>query len=683
MDIDKISRQLTQAGLVRRSSQLEMIKETYEALRKQKILCLEAPTGTGKTLSYSIGAYFSKKEKQNVIISTATIALQEQLIQKDLPLLAKILGVEIRAALAKGRRRYVCHARLYEEQQLDIFNSRDYHQQLRLLLEQGKWNGDRDQLELHITDAQWLEVSTDSPGCSGKLCSYFQQCVFFKSRQKWQQADFIVTNHSLLLSDLSLGSGALLPEMDKSIYIIDECHHFSDKALDHFAQSAPLLNSVDWINYSLNIVNRAVKADLIPEIKQKTLQELTTQLIPSLEKLQEFLRLNKHLFVSNQNQESIWRCGEDQKEILELAQPIQLISGKITGEFQLMLLELTELLKLSGHDSEKQINLNKLVSQLGFYYSQADNLNRTFQLFCQTRSEQEAPLARWFVKTLRDQYFCHVSPINISQKLKDIFWDKLTNGALLCSATLRASGDFNDFKRKSGLNNHELLKEMALESYFDYSKSVLFVPMMRAAPQGNDQNAHWQEALELLPELILPRTGTLVLFTSKSAMEKTYAQLNTSLQADILMQGALGKSILIVQHKEKINNNQRSVLFGLASFGEGLDLPAEYCQHVIIHKLPFAVPTTPIEETRNEWLIKNNRNPFELATLPATSIRLAQFTGRLIRHENDIGIVTILDKRLYSKSYGEQLIKGLPGFQKLFNTPIKTLKETASIRHLF
>ncbi len=684
MDIEQISKKLVAAGLHQRSSQLTMIQEAYTALHREKIICLEAPTGTGKTLSYSIAALFAKTDKQVIVISTATIALQEQLFSKDLPLLAKILGINIRTALAKGRRRYVCHARLFnDDQQIDIFSSQDYQEQLRTLLNHGKWDGDRDQLNLTVTDAQWMQVSTDSVGCSGKLCAYFQQCAFYQSRQKWQQTDFVITNHSLLLADLTLGGGALLPSMDKSVYVIDECHHFPDKALDHFAQSTPLLDSIEWINPFTSAINKAVQSGQVTEARQTTLQEQTRQLIQALQTLQELLKQNSHLFIEDGHKDYVWRCLENQSELFALAQPIQQIGTRFAGECQRLLDDFTDSLKLATNDPEKQRLLTKLVAQFGFFQSRADGLAQTFQLFCQPRQAQEAPLARWFVKNHRDQYTCHASPINIGQQLKNLFWDKLTAGALLCSATLRSLGDFNDFRRKTGLNNHTKLTELALETCFDYRKSVLFVPKMRSAPQGSEQTQHWKETAELLPELILPNGGTLVLFTSKVSMEKIYADMPTALQADILMQGQLGKSLLISAHKDKISARRRSILFGLTSFGEGLDLPADLCQHVIIHKLPFAVPTTPIELTRNEWLTQNKRNPFELATLPATAIRLAQYVGRLIRQETDIGIVTILDKRLYSKPYGAKLLKTLPPFQQLLNSPIESLKQNPSIAHLF
>lgn len=683
MDIVKIKRQLTQAGLANRPSQLQMIEQVFQALTEKKILCIEAPTGTGKTLSYSIGAFFARNDQQTIIVSTATIALQEQLAQKDLPLLAKLLNIEIKTVLAKGRRRYVCHARLYEEQTVDFFSANEFQPLLRSLLEQGEWDGDRDSLKLNLTDAQWLQVSTDSPGCSGKHCQYFQQCAFYKAKQKWPQADFIVTNHSLLLADLSLGGGALLPEMAKSIYILDEAHHFPEKALDHFAHSTALLASVEWINPLLNSISKAAQNELIQPTKQSIIQEMTQQLVVAIQALEQFLQLNRNLFTEDQNKEGMWRCTEDQQPVFTLVKPLVLPSGQLAAELQQILSEWLETLKTTMEGSEKQAILTKSIAQLGFFYSRADNFYQTMQLFCQVRKPQEAPFARWFIRNSREQFFCHVSPINISQYLKELFWDKLSLGVLLCSATLRTAGQFTDFLRKTGLVTLEKRTEYALETCFDYTKSVLFAPSMRSSPLGNDQTAHWQETVELLPELLLPKSGTLVLFTSKLTMEKTFEKLPSALQADILMQGVSGKSMLLTRHKEKINQGQRSILFGLASFGEGLDLPAQYCQHVIIHKLPFAVPTTPIELTRNEWLTQNNRNPFELATLPATGLRLAQYVGRLIRQETDIGIVTILDKRIYSKPYGLKLLKGLPPFTQVLNSKVVELKKIATIAHLF
>ncbi|MBS0350604.1 MAG: ATP-dependent DNA helicase DinG [Proteobacteria bacterium] len=676
MDLQIIAQKLIDAGLTQRPSQLAMIQAAYSGLINQKILCLEAPTGTGKTISYCIGAYYAKKEQQTIVVSTASIALQEQLIQKDIPLLRKILKKNITAAVAKGRRRYLCHARLYDDEpQLDIFSANDYLPKLRSLLEQKQWDGDRDQLGLTISDSEWLKISTDSAGCTGKQCSYFSECAFYRARETWQHADFVITNHSLLLSDLSLGGGVLLPEMSKSIYIIDECHHLPEKAIDHFAHSAPLLDSIEWINQCLGVVHRASQNQVIPAAKHSIIHERAQLLVQALQNLQQVLQNNLALFVEDMANIKIWRCSEQQTDIFNLAKDIAQAGSFFENEIKQILEDSQNQLKTISAQSEAGLLLSKLVAQIGFLQSRINNLSETFQLFCQPQAPKQPPLAKWFVNNRNHQFFCHVSPIYIGQQLKNLFWDKMEHGSLLCSATVRSMGNFNDFKRKIGVSNHEKVSEAVLESILNYGQSLLFVPKMQFAPQGPEQKSHFSETSKLLPKIILAHGGTLVLFTSKVNMEKMYQEMPSELRTDILMQGQFNKSLLIATHKKRIEAKQRSILFGLTSLGEGLDLPAELCLHVIIHKLPFAVPNSPVELTRTEWLVQNQLDPFALATLPAAGIRLSQYVGRLLRQENDIGLITILDKRLYSKAYGAKLLKGLPPFQQLLNVTIEQLQQ--------
>ena len=673
MDIDVISKKLQSQGLQDRSSQREMIQAVFDALSQQKILCIEAPTGTGKTLSYALASLYAQKPKQYIIISTATIALQEQLMSKDLPLLSKLANKEFKYALAKGRRRYVCHARLYDgDNQGDLLDTKNHIQELQQLLEAEQWSGDRDELKTAISESDWQQISTDAAGCSGPRCSFYEECAFYKARRKMHQADMIISNHSLLLSDLELGGGAILPAIENSVYIIDECHHLPKKALDHFAKTSTLMGNVDWINQLTKAISKAAQLNEINEHTPETLKPLTHHLVQQLKAMNDFLEDNQKRFA-----DSTWiPTLTDMAQLMPASLEIKQAAHQVLSHIQLIHSSLeTKIAHNEKAKKEPNEELSRLLTNVTFILSHAKNLHDTWALFCQQRESHEAPIAKWFAEDTYKNFHCHAAPINVSRELKAYLWDKIENGAVLCSATLRALGNFNDFHRRSGLKDDDRCTDLAIDSFFDYSKSVLFVPAMTYAPQGAEQAKHHQEVVELLPKLIPQKNGTLVLFTSIRSMEQTYNDLARDITHDVLMQNQHSKKRIIELHKDRIRAGNRSILFGLASFGEGLDLPADFCEHVIIYKLPFSVPTTPIELTRNEWLKSHNKDAFTLSTLPETSLKLTQYVGRLIRQETDIGIVTILDKRLYARPYGKMLLNNLPKFQQLINVGITQLHE--------
>ena len=384
----------------------------------------------------------------------------------------------------------------------------------------------------------------------------------------------------------------------------------------------------------------------------------------------------------SQFKDNIWRIKDIPPDMLELVKTIASFSCSVMAQCDLIYSHLEEKLKVKSVSKDEKHSLEKIIASLGFAMGRARNLYETWLLFCSERKGNEAPIARWFEKR-SEAYFCHASPINISKKLKELFWDKAKNGVVLCSATIRALGKFENFRRKTGLMDVSNYIEKSVASCFDYKQSVLYIPDMKHEPAGLNQDAHRAEAIDLLPKLMLPKTGTLVLFTSRSAMKTSFDAMPDSCYKDILVQTQHNKNKLIEKHKKRIRQGKRSIIFGLTSFGEGLDLPADFCQHVIIHKLPFAVPSTPIELTRNEWLKSNQLNAFMLSSLPNASIRLTQYVGRLIRQESDIGIVTILDKRIYTKQYGSFLLANLPDFQQLINKDLGSLKSVNLIKHLW
>ena len=232
---------------------------------------------------------------------------------------------------------------------------------------------------------------------------------------------------------------------------------------------------------------------------------------------------------------------------------------------------------------------------------------------------------------------------------------------MVTSATLKSLGNFNSLQRETGVPDSAHF--LAVAGAFDYANAaILKVP--KDAVEGNDVSAHTQYMVDNLSALIDKNSGTLVLFSSKRQMDQVYDQLSNDMVRRILIQGQYSNREMIRLHKERIDQGKTSILFGLASFAEGVDLPGDYCRHVIIAKLPFAVPNDPLQEALAEWIELQGGNSFFDIALPLASLRLIQASGRLLRTESDTGVVSILDKRLLTKRYGKQLLNALPPFTR-------------------
>ena len=669
-------------GLRDRTSQVDMMNAVVDAIQQEKILCVEAPTGTGKTLAYSLATLSAKKDNQILLISTATTALQEQFLEKDLLLLEKILNKKLNVIVSKGRRRYVCHSRLLNpEQHLGLDPDDIDLKKIQKLLTQKKWQGDVDKLPIKISSELWQQISTDASGCSAGRCEYFNDCVFHQNRRRMPYADIVVTNHSLLLSDLELGGGVVLPAIEESIYVLDECHHLPEKALSHFAKQAALLRSLDWINNMGPVITKAAAHTKLKEQTVDDLHDYIKHLVEELRKVKKFLDVHETEF-----QEKQWRLKTLDARLSDMTQQIIFNANKIFIILQNVLNLLDAAYEMAvNKDKEKADAITHVQSSINFLIDRCDNLVATWRDLLELNDVSgKPPMACWFEKAdTRDllDYTLHTSPINVSAAMKTLFWEKLKNAAVMCSATVRAMGEFNDFLRKLGLNADPRVQMLALNSPFEHQHSILFVPRMQHEPSQFNQDKHLDEMLNMLPSLILPNCGNLVLFTSRKAMRYVYDKLPEEMKSNVLLQDDHNKMDLIALHQVHVDANKTSIIFGLASFAEGIDLPGRYCQHVIIQKIPFSVPSDPISLTRADWLKKHRGDPFQLITLPETSIKLAQYVGRLLRHEDDRGIVTILDKRLYSKFYGKALLANLPAFTPLVNCSVEDFLANVDSMH--
>lgn len=641
-------------GLKQRHSQLEMMRAVYAAIENAKILCVEAPTGVGKTLAYGLASLLAKKPKQKIIISTATVALQTQILKKDIRLMEALLDRKISVSIAKGRRRYLCHARLLDPDNLLDRPDTALCEKLKIKLRKDHWSGDKDELDFPVPELEWQKLTTDRTGCAGARCPYIQNCAFFNAKKEMQSSEMVITNHHLLLADLELGGGVLLPPPEESIYIIDECHHFPEQALNHFSKQAALVKSLEWLNLISKQMNKAKVYLPLEASFLHDLQEAVTELVRIL------LAIRDEFAMKFSGEGPIFPLETLDPSLLRMAEDLPAFALRISAACEEVLARLE---KLPVGDAEETFKtaLTTLIGSLGFLEQRAHNLAQTWMLLLK---EAQPPIAKWLEKkplpTGEMDFTCFASPIYIGKDLQDLFWDRAKSGVILCSATIRALGEFQDFTRKLGLGKTTEITTLALSSPFQHEKSTLRIPPMLTTPK--QAKAHLEETTKLLPTLLKKQAGILVLFTSREALETTYQGLPKNLQADILKQGDHPFHALITRHKEAVDAGRRSILFGLNLLSEGVDLPGRYCEQVIIHKLPFQVPTDPIAQTRERWLKANGLNSFALVSLPEASLRLTQFVGRLLRDEADVGEVMILDRRLVTEAYGKKLLANLPPF---------------------
>ena len=296
------------------------------------------------------------------------------------------------------------------------------------------------------------------------------------------------------------------------------------------------------------------------------------------------------------------------------------------------------------------------------------------------------PAVKWLMLEDGGDIRVTVSPMIAGPQLKELLWQRCY-AAIATSATLRSMGSFAQFCRDVGLDETELDKGrvedggevvecLSVPVAFDYAQAgELAIPDIGA--DGGQAQAHTAALCKYLPNILglsaeldgdikILEGGCLVLFSSRRQMDEVAETIRETLPGQLLVQGELSISEMVNRHRQAVDDGQGSVIFGLASFAEGMDLPGNYCKHVVIAKLPFAVPDDPLQAAMAEWIEAQGGNAFRELTLPGASLRLIQACGRLLRNESDTGRVTILDRRLLSKSYGRQLLDSLPPFRRLF-----------------
>ena len=675
------------------------------------IAVIQAGTGVGKSLAYCAPAIaLALARNTRVMISTATVALQEQLVNKDLPALAALLPEPFRFALAKGRGRYVCKLKLErltgmatdqaeaddgDDVEDDLFAEEEaasravrpphevearfqFYTGIAQTLARGAWDGDRDSLDTQPAVDIWAPMAADAASCTGKHCPSFNGCVYYERRKTLVGAHVIVVNHDLLLS--SLGN-RLLPELDNCLLILDEAHHLPATALAQFACRMDLGHHA-WVE---RLAQRAVRVGVRLEVTE--VADIPTHASQMRQALQQVERLVMDLYgdtlhaglagasgnmpvnppagtTGRRTARVRLPLGELPEALLE---PLGLVAHHASG-FLEALRVIASALRAELRDQPAQARrLSAMYAQLGALAPRLEQTFDTAQLLLRDAAPDTAPAAKWFTLEVdgdRATLQAHASPLLPGATLRHNLWNKV-RGAVLTSATLTSCGRFDFFLRESGLHGlHEegIATTLEVPSPFDYAaQGRLIAVETRADPR--DAAGYVAEMVQaLVRDLAEVRHGALVLFTSREQLRVAVEALTGQLRPRVLLQTAMPRQQLMATHRHRVAEGLPSIIFGMQSFGEGLDLPGKLCESVFIAKLPFAPPDDPVGEARAEWLRTIGRDPFTELVVPATAIRLAQWVGRAIRSEEDRASVYCYDRRLVRTSYGQRLLKGLPPF---------------------
>ncbi len=622
-----------------RPSQLAMAEQVERALTQGRALVVEAGTGTGKTLAYLLPA---ARSGLKVVVSTATKTLQEQLADKDVPLV-QALGVKARFAFLKGRQNYLCLLRKEHFDRQPTFAAREeagMYGQLHAWAEETR-TGDRAELAgLPESFATWREVNSTAETCTGQKCPYYDRCFVFSMRRQAAEADVIIVNHHLFFADLALRSSsagdagaAVLPRYDAVIF--DEAHATPEVAIENFGAQLSGFRFTELARDVLRVPGTPPHA-----------RDLAGRL----------LREGSSFF------EAAARCrpagGKFSRDSDRWSLPPgSLLPAERERE------ALTELLRalsaaLSGSGSDEVQLLERRCLALSadlllFAGSQAVSGRGDVEY-----DEPRPPdrLVQW-AEHRSGHLFLNASPIDVAGIFQDHLYDRV-GPVVFTSATLAAFGSLDYFGRRVGLRDSGgplfPLDEAVLPSPFDYqANAAIYLPERMPDPQDE----RFADAVADELRQLLPITGgrAFALFTSLRNMRRVYELLAPELPWPALLQGERPKAQLLKAFKDK-----PSVLFASQSFWEGVDVQGDALSLVVIDKLPFASPGEPLVQARIEQLRAAGEDPFYAFQLPEAALALKQGFGRLIRSARDRGIVALLDPRIAGRGYGRRFLQSLP-----------------------
>lgn len=684
-----------------RQEQLDMVEAVTSAFNEGLIYLIEAGTGTGKTLAYLIPAIcWSLLNGERIVVSTNTINLQEQLTQKDIPLVHRSLSEKFKFSLVKGMGNYLCllRAETVTDGLLNLADD-DEIDTLRSVVEWSKVTQDGSLSDLNFSPPEevWDKVAAESESCLRARCPHYSKCFFYKARRELSSSQILVVNHYLLFSDLSIRGASeesetgILPPYKNVIF--DEAHHIVDAATSHFGMRTTKYGIIRTLRrlkrkggggemkglifYTASLATKLQKY-FRRGILNAVLRRVEEILSPQVDRVEGYVRAAfdaLYYFAIPMIKE-----GNAEEISLRITDKVRKKEGweQIDMKFSLLRIKLKELHEeikafvdvLADYEIEPDVarvlvEFKGIANKVDFY---SDAIHSFLD------SEDDG-YVRWIEGKIRREEIISgigLSPLDISLQLKEKLYSKCRT-VVMTSATLAVKKNFSFLRSGLGLEDNERVSELILQSPFDYKEQALLViptdipePMERGYPE--------KLSPIILKAVKASRGSALILFTSYSLLDAVYKKIGgelSELEIIPLKQGRLPRAMLL----DRFRIDDNSVLFATDSFWEGVDVPGDALRLVVITRLPFRVPTEPIIEARVEHMESRGINSFIEYTVPVAVLKFKQGFGRLIRTKKDRGAVLVLDKRIISKNYGKYFLDSLPKCKKVTGLAVEMIKE--------